>query len=758
MSTVEAIPFKMPRPVSRKIARVRRLLRLYVLLDGIAALLLVLGCAFWMGLAIDWLLEPSPWVRMALWAIVLAASLLVAMRLILRRVFARLPRASIALVLERQFPDLRESLVTTVEAAERSTMASPFHPTMLRQTSRIAAEGIADVPIAQVLNTKPLVWKAIAAAVMVVSIASFATAHREGFDFYLSRLRLSNQPWPRQVQLQLQNFGGNTQNNTQNKNTHRIANVARDDDFQLNVLASIQDGHTAPESVEIRYRLADGRRGRDTMTQVGSALPGRDAAQQYRYQFKHVVADLDFEIVGGDDRIRDLHLRVVERPQIMKMVVDVKTPQYLRREPRSFEISGRLELPEGANATCLLRANKSLRHVRVHNPIDQTDLAVQVDPDQAKQFHFVLNRVSEDRTLMITLHGEDGVENREPYQLIVSIVHDELPEVSVQLRGIGSAITPQATIPLAGQIADDYGIEKVWFEYHTDGQQLERRNMQKSPGGMREFRSLDRFDLTEVDPATGRPFTELKPGQKLALSIQASDAYNLTETPRHGSSQRFLLDVVTPSALRAILEKRELGLRQRFEAIYEKMLAIRDLLDRIGAHKTPLPTVDESEGETSEEEIARNRQRNRLRVASLLQNVTQSAYETLGVADGFENIVAELMNNRVDTEELKKRLQQEIAEPLEEIGRDKMPELERRLQSVQTAMSESALARPAMLAARQQGDEVLEAMKGVLDRMLELESYNELVELLRGIAAEQLQLNEETKRQQRARLRGLLDE
>jgi hypothetical protein len=48
-------------------------------------------------------------------------------------------------------------------------------------------------------------------------------------------------------------------------------------------------------------------------------------------------------------------------------------------------------------------------------------------------------------------------------------------------------------------------------------------------------------------------------------------------------------------------------------------------------------------------------------------------------------------------------------------------------------------------------------MQAVLDRMLELESYNELVELLRGIVNDQQQLKEKTQQQQREKLRGLIE-
>jgi hypothetical protein len=49
-------------------------------------------------------------------------------------------------------------------------------------------------------------------------------------------------------------------------------------------------------------------------------------------------------------------------------------------------------------------------------------------------------------------------------------------------------------------------------------------------------------------------------------------------------------------------------------------------------------------------------------------------------------------------------------------------------------------------------------MKAVLDRMLELEEYNELVELLRGIVKDQEQLKERTQQEQREKLKGLLED
>ena len=747
MSTA-TLPFTLPKPVSRKVRLLRWLVRLYVSLDGLAAIALVLGVAFWLGLAIDWTLEPSPLVRGVLWGVTALAAGYVAVRYLLGPISARLSNTNIALLLERNFPELNQSVITTVEAADRrravpvGNATPPDHQRLMQNTSREAATGLRGLKLRQIFKFGPLLWKSGVALALLSSIGVFAALQTDAFGFWVERMQLSEQPWPRQVELSVAGFS--------EVEGERTVNVARDDDFELEVYASIRDGHTAPEQVEIRYRLADGRRGRDSMTKIGSAVPGRDDGQLYRYQFKKVAADLKFDLVGGDARLRDLQLRVVERPQIFRMVLECEFPEYLGRTPQTIPVSSRVELPEGTRAICRLEASKPLQSVRVYDPAQQADLPTKLDAENDRQVSFPVTVEQEDRVLLVTMLDDDGVENREPYRVVLSTLLDQPPEVSVQLRGIGSAITPQAKIPFGGQITDEYSLQAAWFAYQIDTGQTskglpEERELASQPQGVRELRTIGDFDLAITDPETKRPLVALKPGQQLTLSVKARDAYhlksdNLKKQGHIGSSQRFMLDVVSNSELRALLEKKELALRQRFEAIHEKMTGTRELLDRI------------------EKDTDRSQERDRLRLSGTLQNVVQLSYETLGVADGFEAIVGELINNRVDSEELTRRLQEGIADPLREIGSDLMPQLEKQLQELQAVVADKKPFQNPLAVAQAQGDQVLDAMKQVLDRMLELESYNELVELLRGIVADQQKVQQETKQKRRAKLRSLLED
>jgi hypothetical protein len=763
-----ALPFEIPDPVARKVSRLRLLVRLYSLAEGVAALAIVAGVSFWAGLAIDWMLEPAPAIRIAMWAVVVAAGAFTAWKYIGRRVFAQLPSDSLALLVERQHPQLKEGLVTTVQAGITYSTNSPdqawsglsgheFNRALIDATGRRAASAMDEIRLSRVFNMQPLTRKASAALLLLISIVAFALLEREAFAFWIDRIQLSEQLWPRRVHLTVEGFA--------EREASPVVNVARDDDFELNVFASIIDGYSAPEEVEIRWRrLSDGGRGGGPMLKIGEAVSGRDEAQHYRYTFK-ASSDLEFDIIGGDDRVRNLRLRAVERPSITRVWLEVQYPAYMRREPQSVPVSGRAELPEGAAAVCRIEANKPLKSVVIRDAAEQIEVPASVSEQSPKQFSFTIDRAAEDRVFMISMLDADGVQNRDPFRLPLSVITDEPPELTVQLRGISTAVTPQATIPMAGKVRDDYGVEEVWFEYQIDEADGEKRPLRTQPEGLPELSLSEHFDLAEADPETRRPRVAVKPGQKLSLLVRARDAYDLKEEPHIGGSQRFLLDVVTPSELRALLEKRELNLRQRFEVIYERMLSVQELLGRIDLAAAMGEAQDTAGADAATGAAepaaspARSRERDRSRIGGARQTAAQLSFETEGVADGFDHIVAELINNRVDTEELKARLEQGIAEPLKEISGELLPRLEERLEELEKVYDADVSAAEKPLAGvKADAQAVAEAMKAILDRMLELEGYNELVELLRGIVADQQQIKERTQQQQRERLRGLLEE
>src|SRR5688572_31365991 len=81
----------------------RRRIRAYIWVDGLAALVVLLGLAFWLSLGFDWVFEPPAPLRLAMIGAVGCGVVWLLYRFILRRAFVRLADRSMALVLERRF-------------------------------------------------------------------------------------------------------------------------------------------------------------------------------------------------------------------------------------------------------------------------------------------------------------------------------------------------------------------------------------------------------------------------------------------------------------------------------------------------------------------------------------------------------------------------------------------------------------------------------------------------------------------------------
>jgi hypothetical protein len=87
-----------------------------------------------------------------------------------------------------------------------------------------------------------------------------------------------------------------------------------------------------------------------------------------------------------------------------------------------------------------------------------------------------------------------------------------------------------------------------------------------------------------------------------------------------------------------------------------------------------------------------------------------------------------------------------------------MPQLAAQLKLVEKQVDEPAAAKPEIDKALALADEILVEMREVLDRMLELETYNEVVALLRGIITDQDEISRKTKQRQKEQLPGLEEE
>lgn len=750
-------------PIAALLATVRRRIRRYLWAEGLAAIAAALIAAFWLTLVFDWFFEPPAAVRVLVLAGVGGAVLWIGHHLLVDRLRVRLANRSLALLIERRYPWFDDSLLTAVEYTDIPRPASPYERQMVASAVEQAIGRIEGVDPDEIFNPAPLARNVLLAAALGIGAIGYALFEPRAVETWARRmLTLSNELWPRYTRLVIDGF------------EHGSIKVARGSDVELIVKADMSK--VVPRTVRVQYRTDEGLRGRATMIQRGKAIPGRDQFQQFSYSFEGILTPITFDVVGGDDRRGNLRIEVVDSPAITGMTLRCRYPAYMHREERAIPVTGAMRIPQGTGISVDFTTNKDMLEVEISDsasggslqPAGQSpqSASIRVTGDvPPRQFHYEIGRLDGDRTLLITLLDTDRIRNREPNRLAVSAVADETPQIDVRLRGIGSAITPQAQLPVIGEMKDDYGIARTWFELAVDGQAPHRQELSRPPRENTELAVDEAFDV--------RP-RGLNPGQKVTLAVKAEDTFALSEAPQQGTSSVFALDIVTADELRSMLESRELNLRRRFEQLISEVGETRDGLARLepGAEDAAEPAADDENLPDNQQDEAtdptgagsegaakgadRRLARARLRVEQALQNSRKNADETLGVAVAFEDIHDELVNNRVDTEELKSRLKQGIAEPLRRIAGTGFGELETRLAALQNNLAEPAERAARLAAARQQADSILFEMQQVLSKMIELETFNEVVDLLRSIIDSQQGLNAKTKESRKSKLRDLI--
>src|SRR6476660_7898881 len=221
---------ELPSAVRRTLDAVRRRIRAYVWVQGLAITIVALGLIFWLGLATDWLFEPSPTTRRIGLLAAACIAFYVCYRYLLRRIFVPISDTTAAVLLERRFPALKDHVITAVDVASIPAHATTYHPDLIAQTNEAAGTAVATINPRDLFNRRPLMRAITTAVALVASLVVFAVLSRDIFGFWLKRIALSDTPWPRRVHLEVVGFPPTATGERGHK-------LAQDDDFELLVHA-----------------------------------------------------------------------------------------------------------------------------------------------------------------------------------------------------------------------------------------------------------------------------------------------------------------------------------------------------------------------------------------------------------------------------------------------------------------------------------------------------------------------------------------
>ncbi|MEZ6070964.1 MAG: hypothetical protein R3C10_11990 [Pirellulales bacterium] len=580
----------------------------------------------------------------------------------------------------------------------------------------------------------PLLKAVTVAGFLAVSVFGFSLAAPDALGVWVRRnVLLDDAPWPRKTRLTTAGFQDG------------MIKVARGTDYQLQVFADTTG--IVPAIVEVRYQSERGGRGRAKMIREGDVLSTGADEQKYIYTFQSMLASTQLTVAGGDARIRDLTIEVVDSPQLTSIDMGCDYPDYLDRRNETLSVAGAITVPRGTALTLDADANKPLVQVKLARSTpngEPTEQSIDLADSAPSRLHVDLGIVDSDQSIELTLSDSDGITSRKATELVIRVEDDAPPRVKVRPHGVGTAITSMALIPLRGTIEDDHRLTAARIGYRIDSE--EWRNQ---PLGAAQLDDV----LTEVDEQFDVATLHLDPGKQLTLQVEAEDNRAIGDGPQSAASEPVRFEIVTRDDLMAMLESRELNLRRRLQALIDDVGRVRDSLaaletDVAAPSASPQTKTTADANETFDAASLAG-----IRLHRAQQDSRKNAEETLGIANSIEAIREELIHNRVDSEETKERLTAGVANPLNHIARESFATLDVQYQQLQTDLEkhgEIGAPRPALA----QIDTIQREMRAVLARMLEMETFNELVDTLRELIETQDDVQTAT---QQLRRRSVLD-
>jgi len=802
--------YSVPQSIGQKLVDLRGLISRFVVSQSLILLAIWLLAAFWTFGLLDYLppkfgaAESPRAVRIVMLILLVSVSAYLIYRFLWHRWKVRWSDSSLALLIENRHPEFQSSLVTTVQAAhptsivDTSTEEHPQRSGLLELARSRAVQLIETVDVNELVRFRPLQMQLVALGILLGSSCVFALLQPNWTLQWGKRFfALSDVPWPRSTELGVDGLEMDVPTFAGRNNRQRylvpfrdgVASVPKGQAVQLKTWAKLS-GKIVPEVCTVYYRDANGNRGRANMRRM-TADKSQQSFALDGPPLESVNESLWLSVTGGDARISNLQLNSVEAPQVTQVQINVTYPEYLQRSTtttwgsETIPYRTGMRLPQGSQLNLLMETNKPIERcdyvlVRAGDAVDKAQVPEQslVIADKQSEFEMPLGALDGNLLIELRLWGTDGICSSRIQQFVVSAIIDQPPQVDLTLQGIGTSITENAMLQIASKIKDDYDVKGAWVETVLDTNPLLKTPLTVQSDG----KATNQLDLKAMRDA-GQLVTKV--GSTLGLSVAAEDYLNLRDEPHVGRGSPIQLSVVTPEQLLILLERRELAMRARLEQIIGEISQMRDLLVNIQkATKTPAPapttppvpttpdpskdadtekpaekSADEEAAESEENSPARRERMQMLRSQQAESQMTKSEGELRGVEREITQINQELINNRIDSVDRRTRLEDKIRKPLLVVLDQSWAPMANDVREIEKSLSKSVKTDSNVAeflpTSIDKSNQIIVALTEILDDMINIQDFNEVLDMVREIIDEQGKVLEKTKQEQKKQLLDL---
>lgn len=530
----------------------------------------------------------------------------------------------------------------------------------------------------------------------------------------------SREPWPQNTYLRIAD-----------ERDGRIQ-VPRGEPYVLR--ASARTGSAAPQRIFLTIRAAD----------KTTVLMKQFGENDFRHDFAVVDRPLQLEFEGGDDDYGPVLLDPVDRPKIVGLELRAQHPRQPVAERHDFN-GGDADLSFLVKTRLSLRiaANVPLRAVRLKSQspfprrqdlhrIDATNFTV--DWIQAGPAKFTLELVAADSGLVSL-----------PAPVSIGLKVDQPPRITMSYSGVRQRVTPQATIPLAIDARDDYGLSAVGLTVKdetpdpADPAKLSSHSapkalfpaaagpQPKSPAPKSAV-ATDELPLQlQLKQLLNVADEKLAPGSFLSITAEATDnCYTGAQTSR---SRTVVFGIVSPEELFREILLRQQAERIKFRKQAEEAQKLRDLMQTAADAKQLA-------------EIAR-----RHRALQL---------ETLRITTVLNEAFTEIKLNGLGSPESHALMEHNVLVPLKGLADELIAPQTGALDSIAPPPG-AALDVEKLRPLLERQDKIVERIQQILQQMAQWDSFIDVLNQLEHIIKLETGVQDDSQRLQKKQTEGLFD-
>lgn len=687
----------MAHRLEEKLQSLRTRLRISLAVAGIGRLLMITLTYFAMTFLLDWLFHLTGATRLFMLLVGVACIGFTFVRHLVQPLALPLNQDNLALLIERHFPELKESLISAVQFKRGGTASSePLIRRVLEEVDKNASH----IDFARIISIKkPVEFFALGSLLLLVcAFQTFSNPHL--VRIWASRMvnPYSAVQWPRSTQLSL--------------GLQKVTKIARGEDLHFEI--SVNRGQ--PSKVIVEYENEQGT--------IGIRRINKNSGNQFKAFFPRLSEPMKIRAKGGDD-ITDWHsIEVLERPRVTRINVEVEYPEYTGQKKEVLQ--------EGQGNVHAVAGTKLKIKAYTDIPVYRAILAVengnptQMEITDSQNLQGEVTLRPEFLSYRVEVQTQDEIANSNPLTFKLSIIPDNPPLIKLQDLESEQEYTANGELPLQYSAKDDFGIQSVSLKWQIPAA---AGTAEEDRGG--ESILLDQIEKKKVIQSeyTWKLETlKLHEGGKATFHLEASD-YDEVQGPNIGKTREYTIHIVSSAKLEATLVQRESAARRELEHLRKQQQLTRRRVEDI--YET-LNQNGELDTKSQEQHVkAELEQRQITRDASALK-------------DNLRSMLSYIKNNKLTGFEREDQIEA-MKFGLEQLTSNQMPKAG---EALQQSRANSRDAKPEI----KQLNEAITLQKDTerkLEEMLATENeggeLDKLIQRARNLTNRQQRLNQKTK-------------